>query len=83
MGGANHINARAGGLRFTAHPLVPVPCALSIPPRRYTRFAQGTFRWVAKATYTGDRRAGETYVIKWCKAEGVMEERSYTANPTL
>lgn len=43
-------------------------------------FASGTFRWVAKGTYTRGARAGQACVIKWFKTGGVMEERFYAAD---
>lgn len=43
-------------------------------------FAYGTFRWVAKGTYTDGERSGEPCVFKWFKTGGVMEERFFEAD---
>ena len=37
-------------------------------------FAEGSFRWVSKGTYTSGERDGEPCVCKWFKTGGVCEE---------
>jgi len=43
-------------------------------------FAEGTFRFVAKGTYTDGDRAGQPCVFKWFKTGGVMEDHYFAAN---
>lgn len=40
-------------------------------------FAQGTFRWVAKGTYTEGEREGQASVCKWFKTGSVFEEEFF------
>jgi len=40
-------------------------------------FASGSFRWVAKGSYTIGDRAGQACVCKWFKTGGVMESHFY------
>ena len=40
-------------------------------------FSSGTFRWVARGTYTEGNRAGEACVCKWFKTGGVLEAHFY------
>ena len=43
-------------------------------------FASGTFRWVAKGTYTVGNRSGQACVCKWFKTGGVTEDRFYATD---
>lgn len=43
-------------------------------------FAQGSFRWVAKGTYTEGQRAGQACVCKWFKTGGVLESHFYDSD---
>lgn len=40
-------------------------------------FAEGSFRWVSKGTYTDGERAGEPCVCKWFKTGGVTESHFF------
>ncbi|KAH6856263.1 kinase-like domain-containing protein [Chaetomium sp. MPI-CAGE-AT-0009] len=45
-------------------------------------FASGTYRWVARGSYTSGARQGEACVVKWFKAAGAEFEEDYFAFDT-